>query len=158
MRAVAAVFAHYVNETVISFELEAPSTEEWLQKRRDLQASGWPLLVAILDGEVIGYAYVAPWRNKPAYRQTVESTIYLAPGHTGRGYGKRLLAALLTHAREAGARQVIAVIADTGSQASVALHQRAGFRDAGRLRDVGFKHDQWLDVSVMQLPLGDHET
>jgi len=157
MPAVAAIFEHYVKETVISFELDPPSVEDWSEKRRDLGAAGWPFLAAILGGEVIGFAYVAAWRNKPAYCHTVENTIYLAPGHVGRGYGQRLLAALLTHAREAGARQVIAVIAETGSQASMALHQRAGFRDAGRLQDVGFKHDQWVDVRVMQLALGDHE-
>jgi phosphinothricin acetyltransferase len=153
MPAVAAIFAHYVMETVISFELDPPSVADWSEKRSDLEASGWPFLVAVVDGHVIGYAYVAAWRHKPAYRRTVESTIYLAPGHTGLGYGQRLLTELLTSASDAGARQVVAVIADTGSPASVALHRRRGFREVGRLCDVGFKAEQWLDVVVMQASL-----
>ena len=153
MPPVAAIFAHYVMETVISFELDTPSVADWSGKRSDLEASGLPFLVAVVDGHVIGYAYVAPWRHKPAYRRTVESTIYLAPGHTGLGYGQRLLTELLRSARDAGARQVIAVIADTGSPASVALHRRRGFREVGRLCDVGFKAEQWLDVVMMQASL-----
>jgi L-amino acid N-acyltransferase YncA len=154
MPAVAAIFAHYVSDTLISFELEPPSSWDWVEKRGDLQTAGWPFLVAAVDGEIVGYAYVAAWRAKPAYRHSVENTIYLAPAHTGQGHGRRLLRELLTRARDAGAREVIAVIADTGSQASVTLHRRAGFRDAGRLHDVGFKRGHWLDVLLMQCSLG----
>lgn len=154
MSVVAAIFAHYVEETAISFELDPPSVADWSEKRSDLEALGWPFLVAVLNGHVIGYAYVAAWRHKPAYRRTVESTIYLAPGHTGLGYGQRLLTELLTSAHDAGARQVIAVIADTGSPASVALHRGRGFREVGRLCDVGFKAEQWLDVVLMQFSVG----
>ncbi len=155
MPAVAAIFARYVTDTVITFELQPPSTQDWREKQRDLEASGWPFLVAILDGQVIGYAYVTPWRSKPAYRRTVENTIYLAPEHTGQGYGRALLTELLARARDTDARQVIAVIADTGSPASVALHRRAGFDDVGCLRNVGYKHDQWLDTVLMQCSLDD---
>lgn len=105
MPAVAAIFAHYVLDTVITFELQPPS---------------------------------------------VENTIYLAPEHTGQGHGRVLLMELLARARAADARQVIAVIVDTGSPASVALHRRVGFEDVGRLRNVGFKHGQWLDTVLMQ--------
>jgi L-amino acid N-acyltransferase YncA len=153
MPTVAAIFAHYVTGTLISFELEPPSTQDWTDKQRDLHTAGWPFLVATVDEEVIGYAYVAAWRTQPAYRHTVESTIYLAPGHTGRGHGRHLLGALLTQTRDAGAREVIAVIADTGNQASVALHRRAGFRDTGRLHNVGHKHGRSLDVVLMQCSL-----
>jgi L-amino acid N-acyltransferase YncA len=150
MPAVAAIFARYVLDTVITFELQPPSVEDWHEKQRELEAAGWPFLVAVVGEELIGYAYVTPWRSKPAYRQTVENTIYLAPEHTGQGHGRVLLAELLAHARAADARQVIAVIADTGSPASVALHRRAGFADVGRLHNVGFKHGQWLDTVLMQ--------
>jgi L-amino acid N-acyltransferase YncA len=153
MPAVAAVFAYYVTDTPISFELEPPSLQDWLEKRRDLHAAGWPFLVATVDGGLIGYAYAAAWRAKPAYRHTVENTIYLAPQYTGRGHGRRLLRELLIRTRDAGAREVIAVIADTGSQASVALHRHAGFHDTGRLHNVGFKHGRWLDVVLMQCSL-----
>lgn len=153
MPAVAAIFAHYVNDTVITFEVLPPSTQAWCEKLRDLELLGWPFLLAIVDGQVVGYAYVTAWRPQPAYRHTVESTIYLAPEHTGRGYGQRVLTGLLTRARAAGARQVLAVIADTGDPASVALHRRAGFGDVGRLRNVGFKRDQWLDTVLMQFSM-----
>jgi L-amino acid N-acyltransferase YncA len=153
MPTVAAIFAHYVDDTVITFEVLPPSTQAWCGKLRDLGLSGWPFLVATVDGQVVGYAYVMAWRPKPAYRHTVESTIYLAPEHTGRGYGQRLLKELLTRARAADAREVIAVIADADSPASAALHRRAGFEDVGRLRNVGFKHGQWLDTVLMQSSL-----
>jgi L-amino acid N-acyltransferase YncA len=153
MPAVAAIFARYVLDTLITFELQPPSIEDWHEKQRDLETLGWPFLVAIVDEELIGYAYVTPWRSKPAYRHTVENTIYLGPEHTGHGYGRNLLEELLSRARDADARQVIAVIADTGSPASVALHRRVGFDDAGRLRDVGYKHGQWVDTVLMQSSL-----
>jgi phosphinothricin acetyltransferase len=103
---------------------------------------------------VLGYAYASPWRPRPAYRHTVEDTVYLSPGHTGRGLGRALLSALLAGCEQAGARQVIAVIADSGEQASVALHGRLGFEPAGRLRRVGYKHGRWLDTVLMQRELG----
>jgi L-amino acid N-acyltransferase YncA len=103
---------------------------------------------------VCGYAYATPWRPKPAYRHTVEDTVYISPAHTGRGLGRALLAALLTGCEQAGARQVIAVIADTGSDASAALHRRLGFTPAGRLRRVGYKHGRWIDTLLMQRELG----
>lgn len=157
MPAVAAIFARYVLDTVITFELQPPSTEDWRAKQHDLETLGWPFLVAVVDEELIGYAYVMPWRSKPAYRHTVENTIYLAPEHTGQGYGRALLTELLARAGATDAHQVIAVIADTGSPASVALHRRAGFEDVGRLRNVGYKHDQWLDTVLMQCSLDDVE-
>lgn len=158
MPAVAAIFTHYVLDTLITFELQPPSIEDWREKQRELEASGWPFLVAIVGEELIGYAYVTPWRSKPAYRHTVENTIYLAPEHTGQGYGRNLLEELLTRARDTDARQVIAVIADTGSPTSVALHRRAGFEDVGRLRDVGYKHGQWIDTVLMQSSLAGSES
>jgi L-amino acid N-acyltransferase YncA len=153
MPAVAAIFEHYVLDTVITFELQPPSVQDWRDKLQDIEVLGWPFLVAVVDDQFIGYSYVMPWRSKPAYRQTVESTIYLAPEHTGQGYGRALLSELLTRAQAADAHQVIAVIADTGSPASIALHRRAGFEDIGRLRNVGYKHCQWLDTVLMQFSL-----
>lgn len=152
--AVAAVYGHYVEHSVATFDVEVPGTDFWTAKHRDLLAAGWPFLVAEEDGEVVGFAYVAPFRAKPAYRHTVEDTIYLAPGRTSRGAGRLLLAELLERAAAAGARQVIAVIADSGDGASVALHRALGFADAGRLRAVGHKHGRWIDTVLMQAALG----
>jgi phosphinothricin acetyltransferase len=106
------------------------------------------------DGTVCGYAYASPWRPKPAYRYTVEDTVYISPGRTGCGLGSALLGGLLDGCAAAGARQVIAVIADTGSDVSAALHRRFGFAEAGRLHGVGRKHGRWIDTVLMQRELG----
>ncbi len=98
--------------------------------------------MADADGSIAGYAYAGPWRRKPAYRATVEDSIFIAPGHTGQGIGRLLLTELLTACAAAGARQVIAVIADSAAEASVRLHESCGFAHAGRLADVGYKHGQ----------------
>lgn len=102
------------------------------------------------DRAIVGYAYAGPWRNKPAYRATVEDSIFIAPGQTGRGVGRLLLSELITACGAAGARQVIAVIADSGADASVALHESCGFAQAGRLVDVGYKHGSWISTLLMQ--------
>jgi len=112
-----------------------------------------PFLVAEVDDAIRGYAYAAPWRPKPAYRYTVEDTVYIEPGYTGPGIGAVLLEALLPACTQAGARQVIAVIADSGSGASAALHSRFGFTHAGRLTAVGCKLGRWVDTVLMQRSL-----
>lgn len=129
---VAAVFAHYVTGSVVTFEDTPPSVADWRQRLDDVTGRGLPFLVASMGGEVAGYAYASPWRLKPAYRQTVEDTVYLAPDRTGRGLGRALLGALLARCAQADVRQVVAVIADAGDGASVALHRSLGFAHAGR--------------------------
>jgi L-amino acid N-acyltransferase YncA len=155
MPAVAEIFAHYVERTVVTFELEAPTVESWRATLRALQSAGWPFVVGVVDAEIVGYAHVAPWRTKPAYRHTVENSVYLAPAHIGRGHGRALLDEVVARSADAGARQVIAVIADGDgdSSASTALHHAAGFTRVGCLRDVGFKHNRWIDVVLMQASL-----
>ncbi|MCQ6556374.1 GNAT family N-acetyltransferase [Streptomyces sp. C10-9-1] len=152
--AVAAIFTHYVRHTVATFEESPPPVADWQRRLDDLALRGLPFLVAELSGEVVGYAYASPWRPRPAYRHTVENSVYLAPGHTGRGIGGALLEALLAACARTHARQMIAVIADTGDGASVALHRRLGFADAGRLAAVGHKHGRWVDTLLMQRTLG----
>jgi L-amino acid N-acyltransferase YncA len=151
--AVAAIFSHYVATSVITFEVTPPTVAEWCRTRDDLAARGLPFLVCECGGQVAGYAYAAPWRTKPAYRRTVESTIYLAPEYTGRGLGRRLLHALQQRCALAGAEQMIAVIADDGNPASIGLHRACGFTDAGRLRNVGRKHGRVIDTLLMQRDL-----
>ena len=151
---VAAICAHYVLTTVTTFEEVSPTAADWRQRLDDLARRNLPFLVAEENGTVCGYAYASPWRPKPAYRYTVEDTVYVSPAHTGRGVGRALLGALLTGCEQAGARQVIAVIADTGGDASVELHRRLGFTTAGRLRRVGRKHGRWIDTVLMQRELG----
>ncbi|WP_406315378.1 GNAT family N-acetyltransferase [Streptosporangium sp. NBC_01639] len=150
---IAEIFSHYVISGVSTFEEVPPVVAHWRQRLDDLADRRLPFLVAEVGGEVIGYAYAGPWRPKPAYRHTVEDTIYLAPGWTGRGWGRALLGALLAGCANAGVRQVIAVIADTGDDASVALHRAFGFTHAGRLGGVGHKHGRWIDTTLMQCDL-----
>jgi phosphinothricin acetyltransferase len=148
--AIAGIFAHYVTGSTLTFEEEPPTVTQWLQRLHSLAEYGLPFLVAEAGGTVAGYAYASPWRPKPAYRHTVEDSIYLAPAHRGKGLGRLLLDALLAACAAAGSRQVIAVIADTGDPASVALHRACGFTEAGRLSGVGYKHGRWIDTVLLQ--------
>lgn len=153
LQQVAAIFGHYVTSSVATFEEVPPSPGVWRRRLDDLQALGLPFLVATVQGEIAGFAYATPWRTKPAYRHTVEDSIYIAPAWTGQGLGRLLLEALVAWCARAGARQMIAVIADTGDPASAALHGAVGFVEAGRLRKVGLKHDRWIDTLLLQRDL-----
>jgi L-amino acid N-acyltransferase YncA len=136
---VAEIFAHYVVSSVVTFETAPPTVADWQHKLDGLAGLGLPFLVARDGGSVAGYAYASPWRPKPAYRHTVRA----------------LLGELLARCGQAGARQVIAVIADAGgdSEASIALHRSLGFAEAGRLASVGHKHGRWIDTVLMQRSL-----
>ncbi|GAA2209423.1 GNAT family N-acetyltransferase [Nonomuraea monospora] len=150
---IAGIYAHYVTTTVATFDETPLTPDDWRVKAGGITEAGLPFLVAEVDGEVAGYAYVAQYRPKPAYRHTLEDTIYLAPGRTGKGLGRLLLGSLIDRARETEARQLVAVIADSGDPSSARLHERFGFAHAGRLRSVGFKHGRWIDTALMQLDL-----
>jgi len=155
MPAVAKIYAHYVATSVATFDETAPDPGYWEQRLAELGERTLPFLVAERDSDILGYSYASPWKPRPAYRHTAEDSVYVAPGLSGQGLGTVLLGALLDGCSRAGVRQVIAVIADgadTG-QASVALHRRFGFSDAGTLRAVGFKHERWLDTTLMQRDL-----
>jgi L-amino acid N-acyltransferase YncA len=152
--AVAGIFAHYVTDSVFTFEEVPPTVARWRQRLIALAETELPFLVAEADGTVAGYAYASPWRPKPAYRHTVEDSIFLAPGYQGRGLGRLLLDALLAACAAAGSLQVIAVIADSGNPASAALHRACGFTEAGRLTGVGYKHGRWIDTVLMQRAVG----
>ncbi len=151
---VSEIFGWYALNSVATFE-EIPRTEaDWSRLAAELADLGLPFLVAEADGAIAGYAYAGPWRRKPAYRATVEDSVFIAPGHTGRGIGRLLLTDLLAACAAAGARQVIAVIADSGAEPSVGLHESCGFTHAGRLADVGYKHGQWIGTLLMQRAIG----
>lgn len=153
--AVARLYAGYVRDSLATFELVAPSEHDWQVKLRDLDGVGLPFLVVLKGDELVGYALATPWRPRPGYRFTVEDSIYIHPQHLGLGLGRRLMSELIAALRSWGARQVIAVIADSGELASPALHLSAGFQEVGRLRQVGFKHDRWVDTLLFQLTLED---
>jgi len=148
--AVAAIDAHYVTTTVATFELNPPDRAEWRRRFDAITTVGLPFLVTERGGAIAGYAYCARWKSRPAYRATVEDSVYVAPRAVGQGCGTELLRDLLGACRDAGIREVIAVIADTGDPASVELHRRFGFVDAGRLNRVGYKHERWVDTLLLQ--------
>jgi L-amino acid N-acyltransferase YncA len=148
------IFGWYAENSVATFE-ESPRTDTaWIGLCDELVSLGLPFLVADADGQVAGYAYASPWRRKPAYRATVEDSIFIAPGKGGLGIGKQLLGGLIAACADAGARHMIAVIADDHPEASVGLHRSCGFTEAGRLDDVGYKHGKWIGTLLMQRALG----
>lgn len=156
--AIQSIYAHHVASGRASFELTAPDLAEIRRRRDDVLANGFPYLVAEAAGRVIGYAYANFFRTRPAYRFTVENSIYIAHDAIGQGAGRRLLLALIERCEALGCRQMIAVIGDSGNTGSIALHAACGFRFAGVLRSSGWKLDQWTDTVLMQraLGLGDH--
>lgn len=152
--AISAIYAHHVETGVATFELIPPHREEWEHRLATGRMSELPFLTAALDGEIVGYAYCSPWKPRPAYRHTVENSIYLAAQAAGRGIGTLLLQGLLDGCTAAGIREVIAVVVDTDeAAASLALHRKHGFVEAGRLRAVGYKHGRWLDTVLLQCSL-----
>jgi L-amino acid N-acyltransferase YncA len=151
--AIGDIYAHHVLTGVATFELDPPDGPEWGRRFGAVVDRGLPFITAEVGGAVVGYAYCAQWKSRPAYRHTVEDSVYLAPHAAGRGIGARLLDGLLMRCSDAGVRQVIAVIADDDAEASLALHRNRGFVDAGRLTSVGFKHGRWLDTLLLQRSL-----
>lgn len=155
--AIADIYRHYVEHTVATFDYEAPTAADWAAKIAAVRKVGRPFLVAEGSGVeadgvggLLGFAYLGPFRDKRAYDRTAEDTIYLRPGAGGRGIGTRLLAALLDAAEPGNVRQIIAVIAAAGGEASIALHLKNGFVEVGRTPAVGYKFDQWIDCVYLQ--------
>jgi L-amino acid N-acyltransferase YncA len=148
------IYALEVREGTASFELEPPSLAEITARFAAIEAAGLPYLVAALDGRVAGYAYAAPYRPRPAYRHTVEDSVYVARWARRQGVGRVLLEALIERASARGMRQMVAIIGDSAHAASIELHARAGFRLVGTLEHVGWKFGRWLDTVIMQRPLG----
>lgn len=154
LAAIQAIYAHHVLHGCASFEEVPPGPEEMTARWRGVLALGLPYLVAERGGEVAGYAYASLYRARPAYRHTLEDSVYVAPGREGQGAGRALLSRLIALCEAGPWRQMVAVIGDSGNLASRALHERLGFRIIGILSDVGFKHGRWLDSVLMQRALG----
>lgn len=155
--AIAAIYGDAVLNGTASWEIEPPGEAELLRRLEAVLAGGYPYLAAERDGLLLGYAYAGAYRPRPAYRATVENSIYIDPAAQGAGVGSALLAALIEDCTARGFRQMIAVIGD-GNGASVGsrrLHERAGFRLIGIAEKVGFKHGRWLDQVLMQKELGE---
>jgi L-amino acid N-acyltransferase YncA len=148
------IYNHYVANSTVTFDEDALTLKEMRHKYRDVERLGFPWLVAVSPrGMILGYAYVTPWKAKAAYRYTVEDSIYLSPAATGKGIGKALMTRMLDDARDAGIKEVIAVIADKGADASIAMHENFGFTKIGEMGKVGFKFGRWLGTVLMQKSL-----
>ncbi len=140
---------------VATFELVPPDAGEMARRLADIVAAGMPYLVAEVDGVVAGYAYASTYRARPAYRYTVEDSIYVDDAYSRRGIGRTLLYALVEQSTARGFRQMVAVIGDSGNAASIALHRACGFAPAGVLAATGWKLGRWVDSVLMQRALGD---
>jgi phosphinothricin acetyltransferase len=146
---IARIYNYYVENTVITFEESAVPSGEMAERMAEVGSHGLPWLVAELDGKVAGYSYATRWKTRAAYRHSVETTVYLQHGLTGRGIGRALYSALLPILRECGIHAVIGGAA-LPNAASVALHESLGFEQVATFRQVGFKHGRWVDVAYWQ--------
>jgi phosphinothricin acetyltransferase len=158
LAAITRIYAHAVRHGTASFELDPPGQDEMARRHEALAAGGFPYLVADCSGAVAGYAYAGPYRARPAYRWTVEDSIYVGSDCRRRGIGRALLDRLILEAEKRGFRQMIAVIGDSHQPGSIALHAAAGFRMIGTFDSVGFKLGRWLDSVLMQRALGQGAT
>lgn len=152
--AITAIYAHWVTHGLASFEVDPPDPTEMARRRDAVLAAGFPYLVAEAPEGLLGYAYASAYRARPAYRFSVENSVYVALGAGRRGIGLALMEEVIAQCTGAGFRQMVAVIGDSGNAASIALHKRAGFTTAGLLKAAGWKHGRWVDSVLMQRPLG----
>ena len=152
--AICEIYNFYIQNSVVTFDEQKMEVSQWEEKLTYLNKQNFPFIVAETDNsEILGFAYVAPWRQKSAYRKTVEDTIYLRAAATGKRVGTKLLEELLKLSKQAGIKEVVAVISDSGAESSVRLHEQFGFKKQGHLAKVGFKFDRWLGTILMQKSL-----
>ena len=147
--AIAAIYNHYVTNTVITFE-EQPVSDSGMEQRITDTLAGFPWLVWREDNEVLGYAYGSAWKSRCAYRYSAESTVYLHPDHVGKGIGAKLYGKLLADLQSQGLHSIIAGIA-LPNPASTGLHEKLGFVKVAHFKEVGYKFDQWIDVGYWEL-------
>ncbi|MFC1674224.1 GNAT family N-acetyltransferase [Pseudomonadota bacterium] len=152
---IARIYAHHVQHSTASFEEVPPSEADIIERRACVLEFGAPYIVAELYGEVHGFAYASKFRPRSAYRHTVEDSIYVDPATTGKGIGTKLLSALIKRCTALGYRQMVAVIGGTDNVASIKVHSRLGFTQAGVMKSAGYKFGAWVDTVLLQRPLGD---
>lgn len=153
--AITAIYAHEVATGTATFELEPPGLAEMTRRYEALIAGGYPYIVAIREDVVVGYAYAGSYRPRPAYRFTVENSVYLDTAARGQRIGSRLLQALIGESETRGYRLMVAVLGDSANTASIGVHRAAGFRHVGTFRNVGLKFGRWLDTVMMERALGE---
>ncbi|WP_314149204.1 GNAT family N-acetyltransferase [uncultured Leifsonia sp.] len=148
------IYNHYVANSTVTFDEDPMTLREWKSKYAYLHKLGMPFIVAESpSGQILGYALVSPWKQKKAYRFTVENSIYLGAASTGKGLGPVLMQELIDRSKAAGLKEMIAVIADKGAEASIKMHENFGFTEIGRMGRVGYKFERWLGTVLMQKSL-----
>ena len=152
--AITAIYRQHVLHGLASFEVDPPSALDMAGRLAAVIELGLPWLVAEMNGAIAGYAYASVYRARPAYRYTVEDSVYVDGNHSGKGVGSALLPALIDGCERAGCRQIIAVIGDSANFASIRLHEKFGFARVGTLPAVGYKFDRWVDSVLMQREIG----
>jgi len=155
MQAVQRIYAFYVLHGLATFEEAPPTVGELLLRRRIIVDARLPYLVATLGNDIAGYAYAGFYRPRPAYRYTVEDSVYVADTFRSKGVGSALLSAVIERCEQGDWRQMIAVVGDSENLGSIALHRRFGFKHVGTLKAVGFKLGRWVDTVLMQRTLGE---
>ncbi len=153
--AIAAIYGHHVSHGTGTFETTPPTGADMAARRADVLGKGLPYLVAEEDGRVLGFAYCQWFKPRPAYRFSAEDSIYLHPDARVRGLGRELLAALVAEAERVGVRKLIAVIGDSANAGSIGVHRALGFEQVGVIRACGWKFGRWLDIVLMEKPLGE---
>jgi phosphinothricin acetyltransferase len=156
--AITAIYAHHVLHGTGTFETTPPTESEMAARRADVLARGLPWLVAEEDGRVLGFAYCQWFKPRLAYRFSAEDSIYVHPDAHGRGLGRALLAELAARAQAAGIRRLLAVIGDSANTASIGVHRSLGFTPAGVFKSCGWKFGRWLDIVLMEKPLGEGDS
>lgn len=149
------IYAHHVIHGTGSFETDPPDTHEMLTRLEKIRSLGLPWVVALQEDKIIGYCYLTRYRERYAYRYTLEDSIYIDPAAQRQGVGKALLRHVIDWAETQGYRQLIAIVGDSNNQGSLKVHQQVGFTEIGTLKDIGFKHGRWLDTVLMQRNLGE---
>ncbi len=154
LEAIVEIYRYSVEHGTATYELTPPDFAEMERRFKALKSQDYPYLVAEEDGVILGYAYAGPFRPRPAYRWSVEDSIYLSPQAQGKGVGYKLLVRLVEAAQSLGFRQMVAIVGGA-SEASIAVHAKAGFEHSGVMKATGYKHGKWLDTTIMQLALGE---
>ena len=152
--AITAIYGHHVLHSTGTFETEPPSVTDMVTRRADVLSKGLPYLVAEQDGKIVGFAYGNWFKPRPAYRFSVEDSIYLAPDLHGKGLGRALLAELLARLETVGIRKAMAVIGDSANEGSVGVHRSLGFTEVGTIASCGWKFGAWRDIVIMQKGIG----
>ena len=156
--AITAIYAHHVLHGTGSFETEPPSVVDMTTRRADVLSKGLPYLVVEQDGKIAGFAYGNWFKPRPAYRYSVEDSIYMAPDLQGKGLGRALLAELLARFEAVGIRKVMAIVGDSANTGSVGIHLALGFTQVGIVDSCGWKFGAWRDIVIMQKTLGVGDT